>query len=242
MSPETEETSRRNVLTAAGTAAVVLFGVSVVLAAGTLGATVGLLAITCGAVVATRYGAGDPPRRGAHLVAAGTVGKLLAVDARVLSGLTLADPLATVTGRPAAFLLVIAACYGLAWWFRGDSLTVPRRDDSVGLAVPYLLTATALTVVGLGLELSGFGLSVAWATFGAVLFGGGLRRETRLFRVQGVAVFGVTTVKVFLFDTQGLDTIARTISFLVLGSLLLGASYAYARWQGDRPLDRLWEV
>ena len=226
----------------AGTAAVVLFGVSVVLAAGTLGATVGLLAITCGAVVATRYGAGDAPRRGAHLVAAGTVGKLLVVDARVLSGLTLADPLATVTGRPAAFLLVIAACYGLAWWFRGDSLTVPRRDDSVGLAVPYLLTATALTVVGLGLELSGFGLSVAWATFGAVLFGGGLRRETRLFRVQGVAVFGVTTVKVFLFDTQGLDTIARTISFLVLGSLLLGASYAYARWQGDRPLDRLREV
>ena len=49
----------------------VLFGVSVVLAAGTLGATVGLLSITCGAVTITRYGIGDPPRRGAHLVAVG---------------------------------------------------------------------------------------------------------------------------------------------------------------------------
>ena len=227
---------------AAGTAAVVLLGVSVVVAAGTLPATVGLLAITCGAVAATWYGAGDPPRVGAHLVAVGVVGKLLAVDARELPGLVLTDPVATVTGRPAAFLLVIVVFYGLAWWFRDLTLTVPRRDDSVGLAVPYLLTATALTVVGLGLELSGFGLSVAWATFGAALFGAGLRAETRLFRLQGVAVFGVTTAKVFLFDTQGLDTVARTISFLVLGSLLLGASYAYARWQGDRPLDRLREV
>jgi uncharacterized membrane protein len=170
------------------------------------------------------------------------VGKLLAIDARALSGLTLADPLATVTGRPAAFFLVIAVFYGFARWFRTDVLTIPRQDDSIRLAVPYLLTATALTVVGLGLELSGFGLSVAWATFGAVLFGAGLRREMRLFRLQGVAVFGVTTAKVFLFDTQGLDTVARTISFLVLGSLLLAASYAYARWQGDRPLDRFIEV
>jgi uncharacterized membrane protein len=226
----------------AGTVAVVFFGVSVVLAAGTLGATVGLLAITCSAVAVTQYGGGDAPRTGAHLVAAGTVGKLLAVDASELAGLTLADPLAAVTGRPAAFVLVIGTCYGLAWRFRRDALPIPRRDDSVELAVPYLLTATALTVVGLGLELSGFGLSVAWAVFGAVLFGAGLRAETRLFRLQGVAVFGVTTAKVFLFDTQGLDTVARTISFLVLGSLLLAASYAYARWQGNHPLDRFTEV
>jgi len=225
----------------AGTTAVVFLGVSVVLALETFAATVGLLAITCGAVAVTRYAGSDAPRWGAHLVAVGTVGKLLAIDARTLSGLTLADPLATATGRPAAFLLAIAVFYGLARWVRGDVLTLPRRDDSVGLAVPYLLTATGLTVVGLGLELSGFGLSVAWATFAAVLFGAGLRTETRLFRFQGVAVFGVTTAKVFLFDTQGLDTIARTISFLVLGSLLLAASYAYARWQGDRPLDQFIE-
>lgn len=226
----------------AGTTAVVFLGMSVVLALETFAATVGLLAITCGAVAVTRHAGSDAPRWGAHLVAVGTVGKLLAIDARALSGLSLADPLATVTGRPAAFFLAIAVFYGLARWFRGDVLTLPRRDDSIRLAVPYLLTATALTVVGLGLELSGFGLSVAWATFGAVLFGAGLRTETRLFRLQGVAVFGVTTAKVFLFDTQELDTVARTISFLVLGSLLLAASYAYARWQGDRPLDRFIEV
>ncbi len=55
-------------------------------------------------------------------------------------------------------------------------------------------------------------------------------------------MFGVTTAKVFLFDTQGLDTAARTVSFLALGSLLLAASYAYARWQGSRPLDKFTET
>jgi uncharacterized membrane protein len=225
----------------AGVTAVVLFGVSAVLAAGTFAATIWLLAIVCGAVAAARYGAGGAARIGAHLVAVGTGIKLLAVDTRELAELTLAEPLGTATGRPAAFLLVIGVFYGLAWWFRDETLAVPGRDEHVTLALPYVLTATALTGIGLGLELSGFGLSVAWTTFGAALFGGGLRTDRRLFRLQGVIVFGVTTVKVFLLDTQGLDTIARTISFLVLGTFLLAASYAYARWQGDRPLDRLVE-
>jgi len=168
--------------------------------------------------------------------------KLLAVDARRLAPLSLADPVTAVTGRPAAFLLVVTAFYGLAWWFRDDAFAVPGRDEDWDLSRPYVLTATALTVVGLGLDLSGFGLSVAWAAFGAALFGAGLGTDSRPFRLQGVVVFGVTTAKVFLFDTQGLDTVARTISFLVLGAILLAASYAYARWQGDRPLDRLTEL
>jgi len=228
--------------TSAGTAAAVFLGLSAVLAAGTFAATVSLLAILCVAVAVASYADLDAVHTGAHLVAVGTVLKLLAVDARELPGLTLSDPLITATGRPAAFLLVIAILYGLAWWFREETFTVPTRDDHIGLSLPYLLTATALTVVGLGLDLSGFGLSIAWAVFGAVLLGGGLISDLRSFRAQGVAVFGVTTAKVFLFDTQGLGTVARSISFLVLGATLLAASYAYARRQGDRPLDRLIDI
>jgi uncharacterized membrane protein len=181
----------------AGTTVVVLSGASAVVALGTFAATVGLLAVTCGAVAVARYGPGDAPRTGAHLVAVGTVGKLLAVDARELAGFSLADPLATATGRPAAFLLVIVVYYGLASWFRRDTVEMPRRGGGVAVATPYLLTATAVAVVGLGVELSGFGLSVAWATFAATLFGIGLRADARSFRLQGVAVFGVTTARCF---------------------------------------------
>ena len=226
----------------AGTTAVVLFAVSIFLAFGTFAATAGLLIALCVAVAVASYADLNAVRTGAHLVAVGIILKLLVIDVRELPSLAPSEPLTTATGRPGAFLLVISVLYGLAWWFRNSEFAIPTRDDVFGVALPYVLTATTLTVVGLGLELSGFGLSVAWTVFGAVLFGGGINAELRLFRVQGIAVFGVTTAKVFLFDTQGLSMIARTISFLVLGVILLAASYAYARRQGDRPLNHFIEI
>ncbi|WP_252718811.1 DUF2339 domain-containing protein [Haloarcula sp. CBA1122] len=85
----------------------------------------------------------------------------------------------------------------------------------------------------------GAGLSVAWAVLGLAFVGVGLALDARSRRLQGVVVLGLVTTKVFLYDTQGLDTLARTLSFLVLGGILLVASYAYARWQGEEPLRRL---
>ena len=107
------------------------------------------------------------------------------------------------------------------------------------MAAPYAWAGTGLTGVILGLELSGVGVSVAWAVFGLLLLGIGLATDLGGLRLQGIAVLVVVTAKVFVFDTQGLDTVARTLSFLVLGAILLIASYAYARWQGDDPLRQL---
>jgi uncharacterized membrane protein len=91
------------------------------------------------------------------------------------------------------------------------------------------------------LELSGVGVSVAWAGFGLLLLGVGLGVNRGRLRIHGIVVLAVATAKVFLFDTRGLDTVARTLSFLVLGAILLIASYAYARWQGEDPLRQLTE-
>jgi uncharacterized membrane protein len=43
----------------------------------------------------------------------------------------------------------------------------------------------------------------------------------------------VTTAKVFLYDTRDLDTVARTVSFLVVGAILVAASYVYVRSRDD---------
>ncbi|EMA07676.1 Predicted membrane protein [Haloarcula vallismortis] len=224
---------------AAGVLAVALLAVSVVLAADPFLATVGLLLLLSGAlVVGSRRNAGAV-RLGGHLVAVGTVAKLLAVDATRLPAFSLADPLATAMGRPAAYLLSIAVFYALARWSGGVSATVPATEREFSVATPYTWTATGLAVVLLGLELSGAGLSVAWAVLGLAFVGVGLALDDRSRRLQGVVVLGLVTTKVFLYDTQGLDTLARTLSFLVLGGILLVASYAYARWQGEEPLRRL---
>ena len=224
---------------AAGMLAVVLLAVSVVLAADPFAETVGLLILLCGALaLGTRRGAGAV-RIGGHLIAVGTTAKLLTADATRLPAFSLADPLATVTGRPAAYLLGIVVFYALGRWFSGTSTTVPSIDRELSVAAPYAWAATGLAVVLLGLELSGAGLSVAWAVLGLAFVGVGLALDARSRRLQGVVVLGLVTVKVFLYDTQGLDTLARTLSFLVLGGILLVASYAYARWQGEKPLRRL---
>ena len=224
---------------AAGVLAVALLAVSVVLAADPLLATVGLLILLCGALALGSRRDAMAVRVGGHLVAVGTVAKLLAVDATELPSSSLADPLATVTGRPAAYLLGITVFYGLGRWLGGASTTVPATDREFSVATPYAWTATGLAVVLLGLELSGASLSVAWAVLGLVFVGVGLALDDRSRRLQGVVVLGLVTTKVFLYDTRGLDTLARTLSFLVLGGILLVASYAYARWQGEEPLQRL---
>ncbi|WP_336329750.1 DUF2339 domain-containing protein [Haloarcula sp. CGMCC 1.2071] len=224
---------------AAGMLAVVLLAVSVVLAADPFFATAGLLGLLCGALTVGSRRDARAVRIGGHLVAVGTVAKLLAVDATELPAFSLADPLATAMGRPAAYLLGIAVFYALGRWFGGASTTVPGIDRELSMAAPYAWTATGLAVVFLGLELSGAGLSVAWAVLGLAFVGAGLAFDARSRRLQGVVVLGLVTTKVFLYDTQGLDTLARTLSFLVLGGILLVASYAYARWQGEEPLKRL---
>ncbi|MHC3380287.1 DUF2339 domain-containing protein [Haloarcula sp. H-GB5] len=233
------ESRLRQQNSAAGVLAVVLLTISVILAADPFAETVGLLVLLCGALaLGTSRGAGAV-RIGGHLVAVGTVAKLLAVDATRLPAFSLADPLATVTGRPAAYLLGIAVFYVLGRWFGGASTTVPGIDRELPVAAPYAWTATGLGVVLLGLELSGASLSVAWAVLGLAFVGVGLALDDRGRRLQGVVVLGLVTTKVFLYDTRGLDTLARTLSFLVLGGILLVASYAYARWQGEKPLQRL---
>lgn len=225
----------------AGGLAVVYAGIGVVLALNVFAATVGLLAVVCGAVAVAARADAEAFRTGAHVVAVGTVLKLLVVDAAQLPAADPAAPAATATGRASAYLLAIVVLYGLAWWFRTRDLQLSAHHRRLPLAAPYAWSATGLTVVLLGLELSGASISVAWAVFGLALVAAGLARDVRGLRLQGVAVLAIVTAKVFLYDTQDLDALARTLSFLTLGAILLVAAYGYARTQGEDPLGRLTE-
>ena len=46
-----------------------------------------------------------------------------------------------------------------------------------------------------------------------------------------VALFAATIIKVFVRDTANVDTPYRILSFLVLGLMLVGASYLYHRFK-----------
>jgi uncharacterized membrane protein len=74
-----------------------------------------------------------------------------------------------------------------------------------------------------------FWLSILWIGYAAVAFFGGLARHDALWRRVGLAVFGLTVVKVFVYDLSFLDLALRVLSFGALGIVLVVASALYQR-------------
>lgn len=72
-------------------------------------------------------------------------------------------------------------------------------------------------------------ISIVWASYASALIFAGFLRERAALRWLGLVVFAVTVGKVFLVDMADLGKVYRIASFLVLGVLLVGASFLYQR-------------
>ncbi len=79
--------------------------------------------------------------------------------------------------------------------------------------------------------------------YGAVLLAAGFWRRSAFVRWQALVLLVFTIGKVFFYDIGGLSQGYRVASFLALGALLMGISYAYQKdWLGLRPTSasRTW--
>ena len=70
-------------------------------------------------------------------------------------------------------------------------------------------------------------LSILWAILGGLGVIVGLWREKPALRGAGLALLGLVTAKVFVYDLASLDTAYRVLSFIGLGVLLLISAYLY---------------
>ncbi len=73
-------------------------------------------------------------------------------------------------------------------------------------------------------------ISVLWALFATALMILGFVRNKAFLRRCSIVLFAATIIKVFVRDTANVDTPYRILSFLVLGLMLVGASYLYHRF------------
>lgn len=75
------------------------------------------------------------------------------------------------------------------------------------------------------------GLSILWGTYALFVIVLGIWKKNQYLRIGAMALFGITLVKLFLYDLAHLTTIAKTIVFVSLGILLLIISFLYNKFK-----------
>ena len=75
-------------------------------------------------------------------------------------------------------------------------------------------------------------ISVLWTLYAIALMLLGFRHQQARLRLVSLGLFGVIILKVFLADMARVSTPFRIVSFVVLGLMLIGASYLYYRYRG----------
>jgi uncharacterized membrane protein len=115
----------------------------------------------------------------------------------------------------------------------------PWRGKTAGLLFGLW---TVLAFVVLNYEVSAFfaekapqahfaAISVLWALCSIGLMVVGFLRNHALLRQGAIGLFAATVLKVFFADMANVSTPFRIISFVVLGLMLIGASYLYYRYR-----------
>lgn len=91
--------------------------------------------------------------------------------------------------------------------------------------------ATVLLAAVLERQVQGRLLTIAWGTAAAALLVIGVSLRDRALRLAGLTLFLVCVGKLFVYDLRELDTFSRIVSFIVLGLILLGASWIYTKYR-----------
>ena len=74
-------------------------------------------------------------------------------------------------------------------------------------------------------------LSILWGLYALALILFGIRNGKRYLRIGGIGLFGVTLIKVFIYDISNLESGAKTIVLISLGVLLLVISFLYNKYK-----------
>ena len=165
---------------------------------------------------------------------AGT-GLVSATSAVVLLFLVPVDHFVDAVANPGAGLAVALCCLGAGLVVRATAGVELHRwiDLVVAVGGLYLLSLGILEAaqqvfggsVETDFERGHVAVSVVWALIGLALLVAGLLRDSSLLRYGGLALFGLSLAKIFLFDLSALSSVARALSFIAVGGLVLAGGF-----------------
>ncbi|GAA5032238.1 membrane protein [Marivirga lumbricoides] len=74
-------------------------------------------------------------------------------------------------------------------------------------------------------------LSILWGVYSLLTISYGIWKKKKHLRMGAIVMFGLTLIKLFFYDISHLNTIAKTVVFVVLGILLLIISFLYNKYK-----------
>jgi hypothetical protein len=183
---------------------------------------------------------------------AGALGISSVADTRISAGLGFLAAACVYTGlaarvfRRPGFRDVATSLWALGLLFLiGAELLLVERDQLAAIVVALTGGGVALYAVSLGMleiaervstasvetdfERGHTAVSALWALVGLALLVAGLLRGSAALRYGGLVLFGLSLVKIFLYDLAELSSVARAFSFILVGALLLAGGFFLQR-------------
>lgn len=75
------------------------------------------------------------------------------------------------------------------------------------------------------------GLSIIFAVYALAMIITGISKKLKHIRIGGIILFGITLCKVLFYDLSALSTISKTVVLIVLGVIMLIASFLYNKFK-----------
>jgi hypothetical protein len=110
-------------------------------------------------------------------------------------------------------------------------LSLPREGFEQSAPLVHEGAAGILAAALIYQEVSGGMLTIGWGAEALALLGLGFVFRERPLRLEGLGLFLVCVLKLFLYDLRNLETPYRILSFIALGLILLGVSWVYTRFR-----------
>ncbi|MFZ4398653.1 MAG: DUF2339 domain-containing protein [Bacteroidales bacterium] len=75
------------------------------------------------------------------------------------------------------------------------------------------------------------GLSILWGVYALLMIILGIWKKKKHLRIGAIALFAITLIKLFAYDISDMNTISKTVVFVLLGILLLIISFLYNKYK-----------
>jgi hypothetical protein len=174
---------------------------------------------------------------------------VLAATAWCLARVTVPSRLVWASAHPGTNLWTLAVCVAAVAAISFQAPAGAGRARAAGL---FLASALAVFGVSLGIleaaerisqasvrtdfQRGQTGVSIFWGILALAIFVTGLAGRHRGIQRIGLGLFALVLVKLFLYDIPNLNLPTRALSFMVVGAILLAASFFSERYadRGDR--------